>query len=208
MSLQDLASPCIVLIYARPGHGKTTLIKKYLKKLDYHSLYIVSASVHDDYSPVQMQELGVQPVVATDQFDWDSISQFRAQEGVKVIVLDDILHIESTGHVATQIRDLFSTSRHHNLYIFVGVQLLKTMGKALRYCCHVFMAGSIDPDSLELLTVLSGKKKSDFVGIHLAPHHFLFASSKGVVKKIVPTVSHPVYIDDSQEDKSETSETE
>jgi hypothetical protein len=210
MSDQDLAKPKIVLVYARPGHGKTTLIKKYLMRLNYHHLYVIGQSIYDDYTPAQLAELDLKPesVVTNSDFHWEEIDEFRNREGIKVLVLDDVLHLETTsGHNLAHIRDLFSTSRHFQLYIFVSVQLLKSLGKALRFCCHVFITGNIDAESIELLSGLSGRKKNEFVGMHLKPHHFLCATNEGSVTKIVPTLNKKVYIDDySSSDNEEEPE--
>lgn len=214
MSLEDLKTPKIVLVYARPGHGKTTLIKQYLKKLEYHHLYILSASLYDDYTPQHINQLGInhENVKTSSSFNIADLEEFRSKDGIKMLVMDDVLHLEvSNGHNAAYIRDLFSTSRHHHMYIFIGVQLLKTLGKALRYCAHVFITGSIDEDSIQMLTTLSGKKRNELKDIYLQPFNFLCCSN-GIIRPINNT-STPVLNQNHEKDfdtneESYTSESE
>lgn len=174
---QELDTPKIVLIYGRPGHGKTTLIKNLLGRIYHNHLAIVSSTLHDSYSefmpPINDSTLTIGDI------DWDQIEEFKNREGIKILIMDDILHIETNGNNAIALRSLFSTSRHFNLYIIVGVQLLKSLSKALRFCCHVFITGTIDEESKELLGTITGKKKRTFDNIIINRYEFLFASING-----------------------------
>jgi predicted ATP-dependent serine protease len=187
MSLEELDSPKVVLIYGRPGHGKTTLIKHYIRSLSYHHLYIVSASLHDDYNDESLIELELDPndVQKNFEFNEDEIKEFRAKDGIKLLIMDDILHLDISGSYQKAIRDIVSTSRHYNLYIIIGVQLLKTMGKALRFCAHVFLTGSIDEDSVQVLAALSGNRPNTFKNIHIPKYEFIGSSTSGKIFKVL-----------------------
>lgn len=185
---QELEMPKIVLIYGRPGHGKSTLIKNLLQRLQFNHLAIVSSTLEDSYpEPIYGGGLSPHaegPILRMIDIEWEQIDMFKEREGIKVLVMDDILHIETNGNNAVALRSLFSTSRHFNLYIIVGVQLLKSLSKALRFCCHVFITGTVDEESKELLATVTGKKKRDFDNKVVRRYEFIFASISGALCRL------------------------
>lgn len=179
--IESINVPKIILLYARPGHGKTYVIKKYLELLNYDRLYIISSSLDDDYSC----QFKVQPTKSY-MLDINEVDQFRRQDGIKILVMDDVLHIAGAP-LNVFLRDLFSTSRHYNLYIIISLQLLTGVNKICRIACHVFICGLIDKDSLELLTSRTEYSRKYF-SKKLPPKNFIIVDEQGQIKLLKPEI--------------------
>jgi len=189
----DINTPKVILIYARPGHGKTTFLKRLSASIRFSHLYIISASLHDDYKESELKKFGLpkENIHTNHDFIYEELCRFRSitnEDGTfatKLLILDDVLHLNTTaGNIAREVRDIFSTQRHYTMYIIVSVQLLKALGKALRYTAHTFITGSIDDESVTLMSNITGWKKVILNNIQLMQHEFLIGSNTGGLLKM------------------------
>lgn len=178
---------CSTLVYGRPQQGKSTLIKYLMSVLDFQHLYIVSkyqdtyANVIKDYSAQD------KPIFKgySDNYIPDEIDKFLMNDGIKIIVLDDILHFEfDNKKVKTSLRSLLSTTAHTNTYVLVGVQNMTSIGKSFRLCCENFITFQLDEDSLKMLNNITGQTKANIrKSITLGNHQFIATNSSGQIVK-------------------------
>lgn len=184
MNKLDLSEYCSILIYGRPGSGKTQFIRFFLNLIPYKHLFVITSS------PEQFEDYNSR--LATIEFDYniEQVDSFLNKKGVKVVVLDDFLHLNFNGNTGKALRRLLSTCRHTQTYVLIGTQLLNTIGKAFRNCSKIFLTAQIDYDSVELLRILTGKSKSEIMEIKLNRYEFLLADIRGNSKKIKLRLDH------------------
>lgn len=169
----DLSEYCSMLIYARPGSGKTNFVKFFLNKIPYKHLYVITSSPHE------FDKYNGRNCTMNWDYEIDGIETFLSKKGVKVVVLDDFLHLAFSGHIARSLRRLLSTCRHTQTYVISSTQNLTCIGKIFRYASKMFLTGNIDDDSIELLAMLSGMHKNELREICLKKYEFVLAQSNG-----------------------------
>jgi hypothetical protein len=169
----DLSEYCNILIYGRPGHGKTQYVKFFLNNIPYKHLNIITSS------PYQYEEYNDKRCETNWDYEPEKMEQFLNKKGVKVVVFDDFLHISFTGAIAKSIRGVLSTLRHTNTYVITSCQNLTCIGKTFRNVAKIFITGSIDDDSINLLRLLSGLDKNQIREIKLDKHEFILAQTNG-----------------------------
>lgn len=175
--------PNVSLIYGRPNSGKTTLLAFLVEMLKNFctNFYILGRRSSDTAANLHLA--GPQ-TETNDSFDFDSIDTWRQKSEKKLLIMDDFMHIDFSGKKRTQINDILSTARHHNMYVIVCTHLLKSIGKIFRLSCENFISFMIDEDSLDQLSVFSGKKKSELRLVHLDQYQFVYAHITGDIKKM------------------------
>ena len=174
----DLSEYCSILVYARPGHGKTNFVKFFLNNIPYKHLHIITSS------PAQYENYaGNKRGQPTCKINWDyepeEVEEFLEKKGVKVIVFDDFLHLNFNGKIGRSIKRLLSTTRHTQTYIISSCQNLTCIGKTFRYTAKMFLTGSIDDDSVALLELLTRLDKHELREIKLNKYEFILAQANG-----------------------------
>lgn len=189
----DLSEYCSILIYGRPGSGKSNFIKYFLKKIPYKHLLVISSTSYQyegKYKNLQIM----------DVYDINTVDNFINKNGeLKIIVFDDFLHLDFNGKTGQHLRHIISTLRHHKCFILAGTQLLNTIGKAFRLCSKIFMTAQLDEDSIKLLKIKTGFSNYELSRIHLDEYEFLIADNSGNLDKLK---IH--YEDDSPPEKSKS----
>lgn len=181
----NFADPNVSLIYGRPNSGKSTLSKFLVDILRNFckSYYVIGRCSESTASKLKLQ------ATCKEDFSYEEVDAWRRSPECKLLIMDDIMHINFTGKTRTQINDIMSTARHHNMYIIVCTHLLKSIGKIFRLSCENFITFMIDEDSLDQLSVFCGKKKSELRGISLEKYQFIYAHTTGQIKKMSITIT-------------------
>lgn len=172
-ALFDMTEYCGTVIYARPGHGKTEVVKYFANEIPYKHLLIISSSSY------QYEEYNNKSCTINWDYDIEQVEDFLTKKGVKLIIFDDFLHISFTGAVGQSARKLLSTCRHTHTYILVSCQNLTCMGKTFRMTAKQFLTGSIDKDSIEYLELLTKYSKNELKEYQLDKYVFLVANADG-----------------------------
>ena len=140
----DLEEYCTILIYGKPGSGKTEWAKNFINTIPHERMLIITSS------PRLYAETHGYAVVNHD-YDIEQVSTFIEPEETKIVLFDDFLHIGFNGRVGAHIRTLISTCRHTHTYVIACTQALKLIGKPFRLCQKLFLCSQLDEDSIKLL---------------------------------------------------------
>lgn len=178
MSIFDTSEPCSILIYGMPGSGKTNYVSYFLNTIPYQHLFIITSS--DD----QFEKYKGKNTTIDFEYDIEKIDNFISKKGIKILVLDDFLHLEFRGNTAKSLRKVLSTTRHTQTFIISATQLLTTIGKSFKFCSKIFLAGQLDDDSIPLISTHSKISKMDLKDISLNQYEFILSQNGQVPKKI------------------------
>lgn len=176
----DLSEYCSILIYARPGQGKTNFVKFFLNNIPYEHLHVITSSPHDYeiYNPKKKTKKT--PSFSTNwDYDIEQVESFIEKDGVKTIVFDDFLHVDFNGKTGRSIKRLLSTTRHTRTYVISSCQNLTCIGKTFRNCSKLFLTGTIDDDSIAQLFLLTKLSKNEIRDIDLKEFEFIVAHATG-----------------------------
>lgn len=183
----DFSFPNVTLIYGRQGQGKSVLTSYLLNNIlkpNINSYYILGRNSIDTIRAFNLENQQL-TIASNDNFVYNEIDEFRKGPGVKLLIMDDIMHINFTSSVARgQVNGLLSTSRHDNMYVIICCHLMKTIGKIFRHSCHNFITFSLDEDSLEQISYFVGEKKSKLRGLRLLRYQFIYTHITGTIKKM------------------------
>lgn len=138
------------LVYGNVHSGKTTLVRELLNYLDEENKYprYFITSSFEDYC----RELTENSVI-NDDYDPNEINEWISEnQGTKILVLDDFLHIcTETGKNARHIKSIITTTRKQDkkLIIIISTHLL-SIGKFIRTCASCFIFLKIDEDAKKI----------------------------------------------------------
>lgn len=146
----------LILVYGPPGTGKTTIIENFINNVYYDHIYIISGNDDNNYNKYTTN--------VKSNYDINDINNFVSKGGDKLIILDDILHINlNSGKIRTNIMSIISQLRHSHTSVIIGSQMLYCIGKSFRLMAKYFITAVLDKDALDTLYYRTAIRRKPFL---------------------------------------------